>query len=147
MSLAVVGPIAYDYDFAGIWQNVRQVRGVLMTLDIRSVAGLPAWHVQEARQLTTEEAGGRHHVLVDACDGPQDARSRVQVRFGWDGQQPEEATAPVAMDKPADEPGASIPIWPGQLLWVEIADAAPSERMVGMDAYGCYYVRFVLSRG
>lgn len=116
-----------------------------MTLDIRSIAGLPAWRVQEARQLTIEEAGGRHHVLVDAFDGQEDARSRVQVRFGWAGQTPAEATAPVAMDKLANEPGASIPIFPGQLLWVEIADAAPSDRVVGMDAYGCYYVRFVLT--
>lgn len=115
-----------------------------MSMTVRISGAMPRWEVKEMRQLSPEEAGGRHHVLVDAFDGKEDARSRVQARYGWEGQRPEEATTPVAMDKPLNEPGASIPIWPGQLLWVEIADAAPSDRVVGLDAYGCYYVRFAL---
>jgi chemotaxis regulatin CheY-phosphate phosphatase CheZ len=74
----------------------------------------PCFRVEELLQLTPEEAGGRHHVLVDVLDDDgQDLRGQVTIRYGWDGMQPEETPLPMALDKPANEPGASIPVWPG----------------------------------
>lgn len=68
----------------------------------------------------------------------------VRVRYGWDGMKEEPLT--VAVDKPINEAGCNIPIFPGQVLWVEVADGdgAASDRVSGLEFYGIgsYIVHF-----
>lgn len=89
-----------------------------------------------------------HNVYVNAfgIDG-RDVRSVgsvIRIRYGWDGMKEEPLT--VAIDKPLNEHGCNIPIFPGQVLWVEVADSnsAVSDRVSGLEFYGIgsYIVHF-----
>ena len=91
-----------------------------------------------------------HNVYVNVfgTDG-KDAREgsaaiSIKIRYGWDGMKEEPLT--VAVDKPMGEAGCNIPIFPGQTLWVEVADAdgAISDRVSGLEFYGIgsYIVHF-----
>jgi hypothetical protein len=64
--------------------------------------------------------------------------------------QPSEAPSPAIFEKNAPEPGANIPLFAGQNLWIEMQDVAgaPSDRVHGLSLAGnghrSYYVVFQL---
>ena len=107
---------------------------------IETVQGA-AWRV-----LSAETRDNDHHVFIDVygADGADLRDTGVRVRFGWEGMQPDETPAPVAVGgKPSNEPACSIPLWPGQRAWVEI-DGASSERVSGLEIsdLASFVVRF-----
>lgn len=89
-----------------------------------------------------------HNVYVNVFDmDGTDVRSSgtaVRIRYGWDGMQ--EPPLTVAVDKPLNEYGCNVPLFPGQVLWVEVDDGmgSISDRVSNLDFYGVgsYVVHF-----
>ncbi len=95
-----------------------------------------------------ERKPDNHNVYVNVfSEDGRDIRETeqiVRIRYGWDGMQEEPLT--VAIDKPKNEAGCNIPIFPGQALWIEVADQnnRESDRVSGLTLYGIgsYIVHF-----
>lgn len=110
------------------------------------------WRCVLIHPLTDEENEGSHNVYIDAIDtyGRRFLPTANQMRFGWENMQPNEAPPPAIFEKNAPEPGANIPLFAGQNLWIEMQDVAgaPSDRVSGMSLIGSghrsYYVVFQL---
>ena len=89
-----------------------------------------------------------HNVYVNVFDADgQDVRVTgryAKVRYGWEGMQEEPFT--VLLDKPLNEAGCNIPIFPGQLLWVDVDDGegGVSDKVGQLELYGIgsYLVHF-----
>ena len=93
-----------------------------------------------------ERVDDNHNVYVNVfgVDG-KDVRNEtttLRIRYGWEGMNEEPLT--VAVDKPLNEAGCNIPLFPGQKLWVEVADESLSDRVSGLEFYGLgsYLVHF-----
>jgi hypothetical protein len=86
------------------------------------------WIVESVRHLPGAENNSRHHIFVDAV-GPDGADLRgtgLHVVYGWRGMNANETPPPVAIDKPADEFGCHIPIFPGAIMYI-MMDSPASE--------------------
>lgn len=95
-----------------------------------------------------ERIPDNHNVYINVfgTDGKdvRNSGTTIRIRYGWDGMQ--EAPLTVALDKPLNEAGCNIPIFPGQVLWVEVEDEfnRVSDRVSGLSMYGIgsYLVHF-----
>lgn len=90
------------------------------------------WRVIGIHHLTPEENQGRHAVYVDVVDeaGNRVHNPNLRLRWGWEGQRPDEQTVPKPLDKPDSEPAANLDLYKGQHLWVQIeGDGLPSDRV------------------
>lgn len=97
--------------------------------------GGACWRLVGIHHLTPEENRGGHQVFVDVVDerGARIAPGQAQVRWGWEGQRPDESAPPKTLDKPAHEPAAVIDLFSGQRVWVEIAgQGLPSDRVANL---------------
>ncbi len=120
-------------------------------LTTTAVSSRPAWVIAKLEKFNSADKGGAHHVYIDVIDAAgADARGTVNVRYGWEGMQPDEAPPPLPTAKPPGEPACNIPIdSPAQKLWIEIDDptGAHSDRIAGMECYYAYFVTFQLEPG
>ncbi len=95
------------------------------------------WKLVLFHELTPEENEGGHNVYIDCLDafGRRFLPTANRVRFGWENMQPGELPPPSPFEKAAPEPGANIPVFPGQNLWVEILDitGSQSDRVSGIN--------------
>ncbi|MGC8878882.1 MAG: hypothetical protein ACP5R2_06645 [Anaerolineae bacterium] len=69
--------------------------------------------------LTSPENRGNHHVYLDVLDEDGERLTGAIVLYTWQGRQGDPLQ--VICDKPANEPAANIPLYPGQVvtLWVD----------------------------
>lgn len=90
-----------------------------------------------------------HNVYVNVFgangeDVRRETATVPRILYGWDGMQEEPMT--VAVDKPLEEAGCNIPLFPGQSLWVEVLDpdGGVSDRASNLKFYGIgsYIVHF-----
>jgi hypothetical protein len=90
------------------------------------------WRLIGIHHLTPDENRGGHGVFVDIVDeaGAPVRDSSFRLRWGWEGQHPQEAAPPKTFDKPANEPGTNVDLFLGQQLWVEVdGGGLPSDRV------------------
>lgn len=90
------------------------------------------WRVIGIHHLTPEENQGKHAVYIDVVDeaGNRVHNPNLRLRWGWEGQRPDEQTAPKLLDKPDSEPATNLDLYKGQHLWVQIeGDGLPSDRV------------------
>ncbi|MCC6457490.1 MAG: peptidoglycan DD-metalloendopeptidase family protein [Caldilineaceae bacterium] len=82
----------------------------------------PYWRLIGIHHLTPDENRGGHGVFVDVVDeGGQRVRDpSFRLRWGWEGQRPDEASPPKSFDKPENEPATTVELYLGQQLWVEV---------------------------
>jgi murein DD-endopeptidase MepM/ murein hydrolase activator NlpD len=100
-------------------------------------AGQPQWRLIGVHHLTPDENRGGHSVYVDVVDetGKALRDPSLQLRWGWEGQRAGEASPPKRFDKPANEPGANVELYLGQLLWVEVEGGGlPSDRVANLHS-------------
>jgi hypothetical protein len=112
-----------------------------------SGSNTPRWRIVNARELTPEEKGDKHHVYVQLRDqAGQDARGTTSVKSGWEGMDQPPIITPT--DKQPPDPATNIPIFEDQKLWVEVdAGTAASDRASGMDCFHAYEVVFQYDDG
>jgi hypothetical protein len=119
------------------------------------------WKVLEVRHLEGSENNYRRHVFVDVVDeqGKDLRQTGLQLRYGWEGMNAEEAPAPIPLDKSTGDGAAgNFALFRGMKAWVElVGQDYPSERVGGFtadlppDSIGnewgmhSYYVKFGLS--
>jgi hypothetical protein len=93
------------------------------------------WRVIGVHHLTPEENQGNHHVYVEALDehGQRVPDMGVRLRWGWEGQRPDQQITPTPFDKPANEPAANLPVFSGQKIWIEVmGHGLPSDKVVNL---------------
>ena len=99
--------------------------------------GAPYWRLIGIHHLTPDENRARHSVYVDVVDeaGARLNDPGLRLRWGWEGQRPDEAAPPRPFDKPPSEPATNIDIYPQQQTWVEIeGDGLPSDRVANLHS-------------
>lgn len=95
-------------------------------------AGASYWKIVRVRHLAPQENGGRQNLYVNIND---EAGARVygaQARIGWAS-----GSQVVTVDKPTNEPGTNLPMWPGQVCDV-IALGVPGLELVSDRATGLH---------
>lgn len=89
------------------------------------------------RHLSPAENAGKRNVYIDVVDqnGQRDRNPKLKVEWTWEGRKPWEAAPPVALDKPASEPMANIPLNAGQKLRVWITgDGIPCDEVYNISS-------------
>jgi len=78
------------------------------------------WRVIGVHHLPPDENRGNHHAYFDALDENGNRIYGTVFVWDWQGRKPGEVAPPVAIDKPANEPGTNIALGPGQIIsaWV-----------------------------
>lgn len=116
------------------------------------------WRAIVVRHLTGAENAGKHNVFADCLiNGTVVRDGSVQIKWGWEGQEPDEPSPNKVCDKKAPDYATDIPINAGQIIWCEaLGHNAPSDRVSGLTAdlpsdgpgndwrHNSWYVRFEL---
>ncbi len=85
--------------------------------------GASYWKVIRVHHLTPEENQGRHHIFIDAVDEEGLRLYGAKALISWDG-----GSETIVIEKPANEPGANLPMWKWQICSAAMLDL-PSERV------------------
>lgn len=101
-----------------------------------------AWRCTRIRHLSGADNAGRHNVFIYLYEGRAADRLPVQVysgpaiRYGWEGQHPDELQQPKTLDKKPPDPTTDIAIETGMHVWIEVVDPRgyPSERVSNLHA-------------
>lgn len=93
----------------------------------------PLWRAIGVHHLTPDENRGLHNIYVDVIKADGSRVGGIPVAYDWIGRHPDQEARPVPLDKPDDEPGCNIPIWPHQIISVWIAGATASETVTGFS--------------
>ncbi|MGQ9503102.1 MAG: hypothetical protein ACUVSF_14005 [Anaerolineae bacterium] len=83
--------------------------------------------------LTATENKGNHHIYLDILDEDGQRLDGAVALYTWQGRAGDPLR--IICDKPADEPAANIPMWPGQIitLWVDTgAVVGASDQVSGL---------------
>lgn len=94
------------------------------------------WRAVSVRHLTGAENAGKHNVFVTCLiDGRIVRDGSVQVRWGWEGQRPDEPSPSKLCDKQGETYSTDIPINDEMKIWCEaVGRGAKTDRVSNLSA-------------
>lgn len=96
-----------------------------------------AWRCTRIEHLPGSSNLGKHNIFIKVYRTGEIVRDgSVTIRWGWNGQRPDEIAKPAKCDKQAPDPSTDIPIEKDQHIWIQVDDGkgTPSDKLINLHA-------------
>lgn len=116
--------------------NIQNNNAPWVSVDQAPASG-QAWRCTRIEHLAGFVNKGRHNIFIRVFRAGQIVRDgKVEIRWGWNGQRPDEVAKPAICDKRAPDPSTDIPIEKDQHIWIQVDDGkgTPSDKLINLHA-------------